>query len=347
MEDNEKKQHCVCVSRSTFFTKSFQKETDSLIENRQTMTDKTLTLLPVFNDDMESFDNEDLFPDLDFVIKGLKKPLLLHKSTLAKGSLFIQKIMRCKQIAESDDKDTIEWPFDTKKAIDRQSLVKALRFIYGDTLVVGMKDGECCAMISTFIRLQLTHLDEVITKLVEFSVKHAMEDVKNGAELLIEMQEYPECCDGTSCELEQLLVDIVLTSKNICEHHGTVVDRCLMTLPPHYLDIAEFGPPHSQFSEFQVRAQYVRAHNEELSMEEKQAIMMKCDWTKLESAELKELEKLGVVDQCNMLTIYHSVLENTEKKRDAEKKQNKSLIETMESIIQENCLLIVQLEKNV
>ena len=282
----------------------------------QAMGEETLTLVSVFSDDVESFDNEDMFPDLKFVIGGLEKPLLLHKRILAKGSSLVQKIMKCKQTAESDDKDTIVWPFDTNRDTDRQCLVKALRYLYGDTVVVELKDGECCAMISTFTRLQMTHLDEVITKLVEFAVKQAMKDVKNGAELLIQMQDYPECFDRTICKLEQSLVSIVLTSKNICENYDAVVNRCLMALPPRYLDVAQFGAQHTQSSEFHVRAQYVKAHMEGMDTEEKQGIMMKCDWTKLESAELRELDELGVVDPRNMLSIFNTVLENTEKERD-------------------------------
>ena len=303
------------------------------------MEEETLTLASVFSVDVESFDNEGMFPDLKFVVAGLERPLLLHKHTLAKGSLLVQRIMRCKQKEESDDKDTIAWPFDTNKDVDRECLVKALRYLYGDTVVVGLNNGECCAMISTFIRLQMTHLDEVMTKLVEYAVKQAMKDVKNGAQLLVQMQDYPECCGEAICKLEQSLVDVVLTSKNICENNDVVVDKCLMRLPPRYLDMAQFGPPHTQFSEFQVRAHYVKTHKEEMDMEEKQDIMMKCDWTKLKSAELKELGELGVVDPHNMLSIYHTVLENTEKERVAEMKQEKWQIEALNSIIQENCLL--------
>ena len=194
-------------------------------------------------------------------------------------------------------------------------------------------------MISTFIRLQMEHLDDVITQLVAFAVKLAKNHVKDGAELLVQMQDYPECCDGKTYKMEQSLVSVVLASNNIYENYETVVDKCLMRLPPHYLDAAQFGAPHSQFSEFHIRAQYVKIHQEEMDTEEKQDIMMKCDWTKLESAELKELDELGVVDPRNMLFIYHTALENTEKERDSERKQNKQRTEELESIIQESSLL--------
>ena len=298
-----------------------------------------MTLVSVFSDEVESFDNEDSFSDLKFVIGGLEKPLLLHKRILAKGSSLVQKIMKCKQTAESNDRDMVVWPFDTKKAVDRQCLVKAPRYLYGDTVVVELKDGECCAMISTFTRLQMKHLDEVITKLAEFAVKGVTNDVKDCAELLVQMQDYPECFDRTICKLEQSFVDVVLTSKNLCENYDIVVNKCLMALPPRYLDFAHFGAPHTQFSEFHVRAQYVKTHKEEMNKEEKQGIVMKCDWTKLDSAEMKELDKLSIFSTRFMMSVYQTVLENTEKERDIERKQNQIRTEALESIIQENSSL--------
>ena len=311
------------------------------------MAEETLTIESVFNPDVDSFDNERSFSDLKFVIPGMEKPLLLHKSTLGKGSLHLRQVMKRKQTADSDDKDTVVWLFDTKKDIDRQCLVKALRYLYGDTVVVGLKDGECCAMISTFIRLQISNLDEVVTKLIEFATKQAMKDAKKGTDLLLQTQDYPECCDRKICELEQSLVSVVLTSKNICESYDIVVNKCLMRLPSHYLDIAQFGPPHSQFSEFHVRVQYVKTHKEEMNKGEKQDIMMKCDWTKLDSAEMKELDKLSIFSTRFMMSVYQTVLENTEKERDLERKQNQIRIEALESIIQENSLLNLHMMKQI
>ena len=178
-----------------------------------------------------------------------------------------------------------------------------------------------------------------MTKLIEFATKQAMKDVKKGAELLLQMQDYPECCDGKICELEQSLVSVVLTSKNICENYDIVVNKCLMRLPPRFLDIAQFGAPHSQFSEFHVRVQYVKTHNEVMNKEEKQGVIMKCDWTKLDSAEMKELDKLWIFSTRFLMSVYQTVLENMEKERDLERKQNQIRTEALESIIHENSLL--------
>lgn len=321
-----------------------QEESQEVIE-----IEETLTLKPNFPDNVDSFDNEDSFSDLDFVVAGLERPLMLHKMIVGRASAFAQKIMKCKQTADSEDKNTIVWPFDTTKDVDRDALKKALRFFYGNSAVVGMKDGECCAMIATLIRLQLIHMDDVIEKLINFAVEQGMKDVRAGAELLILMQDYPELCDETTCKLEQELTKVVLTSKNISENSDVIVDNCLMSLPAKFLDMTEYGALHTQFSEFHVRLQYVRTHVDDLESEEKQEIMMKCDWTKLQSNELKQLCDLGIFGTQLMISIYQSILENTEKERDEERLKRKKVEEeknmvlkrenSLESFIEENSLL--------
>ena len=86
-----------------------------------------------------------------------------------------------------------------------------------------------------------------------------------------------------------------------------------MKLPAQYLDHAEYGDPHTQFSEFSVRVRYVREHDNELNKSDKEEILLKCDWTKLQSAELKELRSLGILRQELMTEICDKVLETTEK----------------------------------
>lgn len=76
--------------------------------------------------------------------------------------------------------------------------------------------------------------------------------------------------------MDKALGKAVLTAKNIQDHYETVVDDCLMKLPPKYLDIAEYGMPHTKFSEFSIRTRYVREHEEALTDEEKETILKKC-----------------------------------------------------------------------
>ena len=89
-----------------------------------------------------------------------------------------------------------------------------------------------------------------------------------------------------------------------------------MMLPMEYLDMAEYGEAHTQFSEFSVCAQYVKEHGESLSKKDQEMIMKKCDWTLLLSGELKELKNLKVAGQDVMIDLCNQVLANTEKERD-------------------------------
>lgn len=60
---------------------------------------------PSFNRNIHLFDNEDFFPDLEFVISGMDRPLRLHRSILAQTSKFLEKVLkeRNKTSAERDN----------------------------------------------------------------------------------------------------------------------------------------------------------------------------------------------------------------------------------------------------
>ena len=327
-------------------------ETEMKDETLGSDTEETLTLVSFFSNNVESFDNDESFPDMKFTISGLEKPLALHKNILGRASQFVNKTLKCKSLTNSEDnhlsqrrlsgwhpvswftdrstqrstetnknsedKDSIEWPFDTNNEVDRDALLKSLRFCYGETVSVGVKGGECCAMIAALFRLQVTCLDEVVGQLTDFAVKQATKEVKNGTQLLKDIQRYPECCESTKFNLEERLVKVVLTANNICESYETVVDNCLMELPEKYLDMTEFGAAHTKYSEFHVRAQYIIKHDEEMETSEKQEILKKCELTELYGRELRELEKLGIIESTTMIQTYQSVLEKMEKQRDAE-----------------------------
>ena len=94
----------------------------------------------------------------------------------------------------------------------------------------------------------------------------------------------------------------------------TVVGDCLMKLPMHFLDMAEYGEPHTPFSDFNVRAQYLKEHDGTLTKEEKEMVMKKCDWTKLMSSELMTLRELDILGKDAMIEACNKALENTEEK---------------------------------
>ena len=180
---------------------------------------------------------------------------------------------------------------------------------------VGTRDGECCAMIATLSRLQLTCLDIVVTELKAFAISQAEKDARVGAELMVATQDYPECRNVNICELDRDIARVVFTTKNLCDHYEEVVENCLMTLPPEYLDMVDFGEPHTRCSEFNIRLQYVKHKGENMSADDKRKEMNKCDLTKLNGDELGELKKLGIVEPETMKEMYEHALERTESEK--------------------------------
>ena len=268
-----------------------------------------------YTNEVESFNNPDSFPDLRFVVPGMAEQLSLHKKILAKASVTIKEMLK------DHPGGQLEWIFEMKNEIDKQALMKSLRFCYGETLSVGTKNGECCALIAALSRLQVTCLDEVIPQLNTFALELARNDLTGGVELLKMCTHYEECCKTNSCTLNKELAKIVLTKENMVEHFREVVDDCLMTLPPEYLDEAEYGEPHTWCSEFCVRAKYVRFHSTEMSDEDKHAMVTKCDWSTLNSQELRELRLTGIVNKDVLLEAHEKALECCEIEKEKERKK--------------------------
>ena len=274
---------------------------------------RTMEIRSPFSNEVESFNDPESFPDLKFVVSGMGEPLQLHKKILARASTTLKIMLK------DHPSDKMEWMFETKNEIDKQALVKALRFCYGETLSVGTRDGECCALIAAFSRLQVTCLDEVISQLSNFTLELARNDLIQGVELLKMSTRYEECCKTNTCTLNKDLSTIVLTKENMLEHFREVVDDCLMTLPLEYLDEAEYGEPHTLCSEFCLRAKYVRLHSKEMSDEEKHTMITKCDWSTLNSQELRELRLTDIVDKDELLKAHEKALECCEIEKEKEK----------------------------
>ena len=170
-------------------------------------------------------------------------------------------------------------------------------------------------MIAALFRLQLTCLDDVVPQLIAFTVEQAKKNPLLGTKLLMETQFYPECCSANTCEVDKALAKVVFTAENICQNYEAVVKGCLMKLPIEYLEMVEYGKPHTLYSEFALRTLYVKEHDKSLSRDEKQLLLSKCDWTKLRSGELKTLRELEIVGQDVMTEASDKVLESTEKER--------------------------------
>ena len=275
--------------------------------------EKLLCVESPFKNNSELFNNKNMYPDLELVVQGMEKPLLLHKGIMVKASKLVDGLLKAKEAAKAEDTNRIEWPFDTTNERDRVALVKVLRFCYDETLSVSAKGDELCAVIAALCRLQVPCLEQMMVKLSDFAVEQANKDVSVGKELLKQTQVYPECTSPNTVELDKALAKVVLTKENIYNNFDIIVCDCLMQLPLKFLDMAEYGEPHTQFSEFSVRTRYLKEHYDVLSKEEKEMIMKKCDWTKLLNSELVELEGLDVLGKDGMTEARNKVLENTEK----------------------------------
>ena len=294
-------------------------------EQEQSGNDSRVEVASLFHNEIESFDNPEKYPDLEFVVAEMEKPLQLHRKILAESSACIKTMLDEKR------SQRLEWPFDTTKEVDREALVKALRFCYGETQTVGTKNGECIAMVVALTRLQVACSDESVTQLNIFVMEEAKRNLEIGVELLKACAGYKEMSGTSQLTLGKELAAIILTKDNMRKHYKEVVDDCLMVLPPEYLMIAEFGEPHTRLSEFCLRTKYVRYHANELDEEQKQAMVTKCDWSTLNSQELRELRLARVIDKDELLKAHERALEY----REIENEQGTEVVQEMKRKMEE------------
>ena len=267
----------------------------------QPQEDETVEVMSHFPDQVWKFDNMDSYPDLEFVVAGLPEPLKLHRATLAETSEYLKKKIKSDKVEMK-----LVWEFDTSNMVDREALVTALRFCYGESMCLGTQNGECLAVLAALKRLQVTNLGRVTEQVEDFMCRCALKNVATGIALLKACTRYSEHCGEEKTALDQKLAKIVLTKQNITEHYPEVVDDCLMALPHKYLDCVEYGALHTRCSEFTLRLMYVRRHKKDLGQEEKQAIITKCDLRVLNGLEFSELRHAGILDNDTLFEAYDS-----------------------------------------
>ena len=108
-----------------------------------------------------------------------------------------------------------------------------------------------------------------------------------------------------------------------------------MALPPEYMMFVEFGEPHTRLSEFYLRTKYVRFHTNELTKEQKQAMIAKCDWSTLNSQELRELRLTDIIDKDELLEAHEKALEYREIENEQATEMAKMLERKMEEKVKE------------
>ena len=280
--------------------------TNTCNDNEESKEERRMDLASPFHNEIESFDNSGSYPDMELIVNGFQKPIVLHRKIAANASLWFKKNL--------NDKwgQRIEWPYDTENEVEREVLMKTLRYCYGETMNVGTKNGECFSLITTMTRLQLTCLDDVVTTMNNFIIEEAKRKIENGVELLRECTRHTVCCGTNELSLNKRLASVVLTKDNMDSHYSEVVDGCLMMLPPDYLMMTNYGQPHTCLSEFCLRAKYVRLHSKEMSVESQHEVVMSCDWSTLNSEEFVELCLTGVADKDELLVAHEKALGSCE-----------------------------------
>lgn len=268
-----------------------------------------------FENIIDRFNNADAFPDLDLVVKSMKESFKVHRATLAAASPIMKNLINTRTRILPCGMRELVWNPKVDRDVDKQSFIKALRFCYGEALSIGTKDGECCAMISVLYQLQLEHLNEIVSAIRDFAVVQAMKNLSFGVELLKCCTRYNDCC-SRYCELNKELAKVVFSKNNVHDHYGEVVNGCLLELPIEYLNMVEYGEPHTPYSEFSVKMKYYRKYSIHLNEAERQVLLSKCDWGKLNSQELRELRMARVLSTDKLLLEYERAMENCERERD-------------------------------
>ena len=107
------------------------------------------------------------------------------------------------------------------------------------------------------------------------------------------------------------------------EKYSVVVEKCLMELPPEFLDKIKYDHENVELSEFHLRMKYVKHHLSKLDDKQKSEILLRCDLMTLNPVELKELYTIGVVDYERYIELRFELMER-EKEEDSRKIVNLS-----------------------
>ena len=68
-----------------------------MTDSKETDSENRVTIKSPFPDNIDSFNNEESFTDLDFTIPGMEAPLHLHKLILAKASVMLDSLLKTKK----------------------------------------------------------------------------------------------------------------------------------------------------------------------------------------------------------------------------------------------------------
>ena len=280
----------------------------------------SLSIHSPFSGNITNFDNGDSFPDLEMQIPGLDKPIHLHSMVLGQSSKTLAMALRsnstpCCRYDASARRMVWTYEITADDAVYRNVLVKWLRFCYGEDQT--FEAEECPAALVALLHVQLLNCLEKVKESIEnFMLEKAKSDVAVGVKMI-------EACVNRydhvrEKRFRESLFRSVMTKNNF-ETHFETLSCSLMNMPSCYLDMVEYGDPHSARSEFSMRARYVKYNGSRLDVEEKRKVMRRCKVNELGSEEMEELESMRVLSEREIIDIHRSVL----KRRDEEAKEMK------------------------
>ena len=234
--------------------------------------------------------------DVAVVVPGRARPLRLHSAVLRAASATLDVLLGGGASVWADHDRAahrVVWRPCALRGIAPDVLVAWLQFCYGAGVRVGA--GDVAAALAATFRLGL-RAERAQRALEKYAVRVAQQDAATGARVLQACLALEECHSRHCSRVDLELARCVLTRANLLHHYEAVVDRCLMALPPAYLDLVEYGDAHTDLCEFAVRMRYVRYHAATLSPAEKRSIVYQCDWRELDAAEIALLRQLEDLD---------------------------------------------------
>ena len=281
--------------------------------------DQTLTIPSPYPDNTLAFDNhtEDHFADVQVLLSDATDAppsLLLHRALLSRASSTFAALFHGETVGsvhyDSGSQRVVGLHTDVN---GRDVLVRWLRFCYGSSMHVETRTAVAALAALLWLRLRCCECN-LQQRLEDFIVHSAKQSVQAGAALLVEFMASPLCRGSmnneNSSSVDRALAKCVLTRANLEANRDAVVN-CLVKLPPEFLDVAEYGEPHTECSEFSVRADYLKHNSETLNAEDKRRVMPQSILTQQSSSVLNGL--LGLVDPNELVCAQETILNMMER----------------------------------
>lgn len=253
-----------------------------------------LSIPSPFPDYTPAFDSHivDHFADLRVFLRAANKPpLLLHRVLLSRASRTFAALFRNGK-AGSASYDSATQSVKGLPSCDA-AMVSLLRFCYGAALAVNKDNAVLLLAALAFMKLKKKSY-EVRAQLREFIKSTTGNSAADGLAFVCHGEDYDKACGTTFCagaNIARMVFPLVNPETDL----QALVDA-LLTLPPEYLDIVNYGSDKSQAHESDVRVAYVRHHIESLSYDEARKIVSPLRLPELPMRNILQLVSLGLCD---------------------------------------------------